>query len=133
MPALLMAPVVLSTNGWPVTGSLLGTIKGFTQRGCTGIMLPATLAELEELNTSAVAVALVVVFEKLPLVLESMEKMGAKKIGSLALVTVTVTTGLTAKEAPAVLQSVLEAPALPAPYSTDTFALETAAPLIRFC
>jgi hypothetical protein len=45
---------------------MLGMIKGFTHRGCTGIILLATLAEFDELNTSAVAVAMVVVLEKLP-------------------------------------------------------------------
>jgi hypothetical protein len=43
-----------------LSGSQFGTIHGFTQRGCTGVMVPEvpTLAELDELKTSALAVAL---------------------------------------------------------------------------
>ena len=106
-------------------------IKGFTHRGCTGIMLPATLAEFEELNTSAVAVATAVVFEKLPF--GNNVKTRAKKIGSLPLVTVTVTTGFTPKADPAPEQLVAVAPALPPPYFTMTSALVAATPLIKFC
>src|SRR5271167_3669635 len=126
-----MAPEFLSTNGLLVAGSVFGMIKGFTHRGCTGIMLPATLPEFEELNTSAVAVALAVVFEKLPL--GNNLKMRAKKTGSFPLVTVTVTTGFTPKAAPAPEQLVRVAPALPPPYFTDTLPLVAATPLIRFC
>src|SRR5271154_2420154 len=127
-----MAPVAVLTNGLPpFPGSLFGTIRGFTQRGCTGIMLPATLAEFDELNTSAVAVATAVVFEKVPC--GNNVKTRAKKIGSLPLVTATVTTGFTPKAAPAPLQSVVVAPALPPPYFTATPPLVAAPPLIRFC
>src|SRR5580658_459965 len=127
-----MAPFAVLTNVPPPgVGSLFGMIKGFTQRGCTGIMLPATLAEFDELNTSAVAVATAVVFEKVPC--GNNVKTRAKKIGSLPLVTVTVTTGFTPKAAPAPVQLVLVAPALPPPYCTDTLALVAATPLIRFC
>src|SRR5580692_8210086 len=131
IPGLLIAPVAVLTNGLPVVGSVFGMIKGFTQRGCTGIMLAATLPEFEELNTSAVAVALAVVLEKLPF--GNNLKMRAKKIGSFPLVTVTLTTGFTPKAAPAPVQLVLVAPALPPPYCTDTLALVAATPLIRFC
>src|SRR5271155_489060 len=126
-----MAPVAVLTNELPLfPGSLFGTIKGFTQRGCTGIMLPATLAEFEELNTSAVAVATAVGLEKVPC--GNNVKTRAKKIGSLPLVTVTVTTGFTPKAAPALAQLALEPPLLPA-YFTDTSALVGATPLIKFC
>src|SRR5580704_19210083 len=112
-PGLVIAPVAVLTNGapLPLVGSTFGMIKGFTQRGCTGIMLAATLPEFEELNTSAVAVALAVVLEKLPF--GNNLKTRAKKIGSFPLVTVTVTTGFTPKAAPAPVQFVVVAPALP--------------------
>ena len=126
-----MAPVAVLTNGLPVVGSVFGMIKGFTQRGFTGIMLAATLPEFEELNTSAVAVALVVVFEKLPL--GNNRKTRAKKTGSFPLVTVTATTGFTPKLVPAPVQLVVVAPALPPPYFTVTLPLVGATPLIRFC
>src|SRR5215469_9070063 len=73
MPGFTMLPSCSFTNGWqsvPVhivvppliglSGSQFGTIHGFTQRGCTGVMVPEvpTLAELDELKTSALAVAL---------------------------------------------------------------------------
>jgi hypothetical protein len=62
--------------------------------------------------------------------LGSNEKTRAKKIGSFALVTVTVTTGFTPNEGHAPVQSALDEPVLPA-YFTDT--VFAAAPLIRFC
>src|SRR5580704_18143645 len=130
-PGLVIAPVAVLTNGLPLVGSTFGLIKGFTQRGCTGIMLAATLPEFEELNTSAVAVALAVVLEKLPF--GNNLKTRAKKIGSFPLVTVTVTTGFTPKAAPAPVQFVVVAPALPPPYCTLTSPLVAATPLIRFC
>src|ERR1700751_2873262 len=69
-------------------GSLLGTIHGFTQRGCTGTMLPEvpTLAEFDELNASALAVALTLV-PVLPQIRE-------KKLGTPVRTICTVTTGL---------------------------------------
>src|ERR1700722_11057144 len=50
----------------PLPGSMFGRLQGFTQRRCTGIVLAPTLADYEELNAPAVAVAVVVVLEKLP-------------------------------------------------------------------
>ena len=87
-------------------GSRFGTTQGFTQRGCTGMMVPPgpTLPELEGLNASAVAVALTL-FPVLPQTRE-------KKFGKLPRVTCTVTMGLTAKAAVRPEQSVLE-PKLP--------------------
>jgi hypothetical protein len=70
------------------SGSRLGTIHGFTQRGCTGIILPEfpTLAEFEELNASALAVAL----KDVP----ALPQIREKKLGTPVRMICTVTTGL---------------------------------------
>src|ERR1700674_2662199 len=70
IPAVEIDPSDLFTKGGhpPVQlpgalpGSLFGTIHGFTQRGCTGVIVPVMVlpasSELEELYSPAVAVAL---------------------------------------------------------------------------
>jgi len=70
------------------SGSRLGTIHGFTQPGCTGIILPElpTLAEFEELNASALAVAL----KDVP----ALPQIREKKLGTPVRMICTVTTGL---------------------------------------
>ena len=72
-------------------GSRLGTNHGFTQRGCTGVMVPVVwfpkVPEFEGLNASAVAVALTL-FPLFP-------NMREKNVGRFARVTSTVTTGFT--------------------------------------
>jgi len=72
------------------SGFLFGTIHGFTQRGCTGVIVPVTtlptLPESEGLKTSAVAVALT----ELPV----FPQMREKNVGRLARVSCTVTNGL---------------------------------------
>ena len=94
------------TKGLPLLpGSWFATIKGFTQRGCTGIMPEARRLDSEGLYTSALAVELTLVLEKL---LPNNEKIRAKKIGRFARCTVTLTTGFTPKFArlgPPLLQS----------------------------
>src|SRR5208283_1302131 len=73
------------------SGSLLGMIHGFTQRGCTGVIVPVgplpMLAELEALKASAVAVA-VTVFPVFP-------HMREKNVGRFDRVTCAVTRGFT--------------------------------------
>jgi len=71
-----------------LSGSRLGTIHGFTQRGCTGIILEGpALAEFDGLNASALALPLTAV-PVLPQIRE-------KKLGTPVRVICTVTTGLT--------------------------------------
>src|SRR5215831_4183995 len=71
-----------------LSGSKLGITHGFTQRGCTGTIVPEdpTLAEFDELNASALAVALTDV----PLFPQTREK----KLGTPERMICTVTTGL---------------------------------------
>ena len=68
---------------------------GFTQRGCTGMIVPVaplpTLPEFDGLKTSALALALTE-FPVLPHIRE-------KNVGKLARVTCTVTVGLLTPEA----------------------------------
>jgi hypothetical protein len=127
VPGLMIDPSVKLTNllhGPPVwshvrsgfSGSRLGTINGFTQRGWTGVTVPKgppleVRSEAEGLKASAVAVALML-FPGFP-------QMREKKVGRLARETSTVTIGFT-PNAPVggkFEQSAAPGPA-PAEYST---------------
>src|ERR1700730_17461416 len=124
IPEFTMWPSLAPTKGLQLvvqallgfSGSRFGTIQGFTQRGCTGMMVPVvclpTFPESEGLKTSAVAVALTVFVVLL--------QMREKKVGKPVCWIWTVTIGLTAKAVDRVEQSVLElmVPPLPAKYVT---------------
>src|ERR1700680_3385667 len=89
IPVDLIAPLLGSTKRFPTfTGSSFGTIHGFTQRGFTETtLLPEITPEFEGLNTSAVAVARTVLVAR--------DQIRENKVGMLARVTCTVTSGLT--------------------------------------
>src|ERR1700681_2230446 len=89
MPGFVIEPSLRLTNLLPAfAGSLFGIIHGLTQRGVTGtIPFGANAPELEGLNTSAVAVARTVFVAR--------DQIRESKVGRLARVTCTVTSGLT--------------------------------------
>src|SRR5271166_4661824 len=94
-PGFEIAPVVRSTKEPGASGSVFGTIHGFTQRGWTGIIPPdgpeLTLPEFDGLNASAVALA--------PTSLLVLPQMRAKNEGRFWRWTFTAISGLTPKTA----------------------------------
>jgi hypothetical protein len=97
IPGVMIEPSDGLTRLAPFSGSMFGIIQGLTHRGCTGTIVPATLAEFDGLNASAVALALTVAL--------LFPQMREKKVGKFVRVTVTPTTGFTPKAGGRVPQS----------------------------
>src|ERR1700722_532152 len=95
MPGFVIEPSLRLTNVFGAfPGSLFGMIHGLTQRGLTGMVpLGATAPEPDELNASAVAVALTLFVFR--------DQIREKKVGRPARMTCTFTCGFTPKAFPA--------------------------------